>query len=350
MTDLSKINEEYERFKNLNGEADTAEKQRRGFNFERMLNKLFTFEQLEPRTGYRPQGEQIDGSILLDGRTYLLEAKWHADPMPASTLYEFKGKVEGKLAGTIGIFISMSGYSKHAVDALVLGKALNIILFDGEDLDAIISRGKGFTNVLKFKLRKAAEEGAIYFPSEGELVTAQTKNVVEIDHLHFDPTTGGVLATQPVAADIADLLIVCEGNTDRVVIATLTERILSVADSNRSIKIIVAMGKYTIPNVANALWKTFNSTSKVVIVVDGDGDSNKTIEMLKKGLEFDDWIAVIPNPSIEIWLDLEVNHQRKLGIKQHVEQYRLAANNIDIPELHERDEQFARFHDAILGR
>src|SRR5690606_34495689 len=128
-----------------------------------------------------------------------------------------------------------------------------------------------FTNILKLKLRKAAEEGAIYFPSEGELVTAQRKNVVEIDHLHYDPTTGGVLTTQPIAAATADLLIVCEGDTDRVVIATLTERILSKAGSNRSIKIIVAMGKVTIPRVTNALWNTFYSASKVLIVVDGDG-------------------------------------------------------------------------------
>lgn len=212
-TNLSDIKEEYWKLLNLAADADAVEKRRRGFNFERMLNKLFTIEQLEPRTGYRPAGEQIDGSIYLDGRTYLLEAKWHADPLPASTLYQFKGNVEGKLSGTIGIFISMSGYAEDAVDALVLGKALNIILFDGRDMDAAINRGLGFTNVLKLKLRKAAEEGAIYFPSEGELVTAERKQVVEIDQLHYDPTTGGVLATHPVEAAEADLLIVCEGNT-----------------------------------------------------------------------------------------------------------------------------------------
>ncbi|MDO3679733.1 TOPRIM nucleotidyl transferase/hydrolase domain-containing protein [Paenibacillus ehimensis] len=348
--DIGDIIEEYEKLLNLAADADAAAKRRRGFDFERMLNKLFTLEQLEPRTGYRPSGEQIDGSIYLDGRTYLLEAKWHADPQPASTLYQFKGKVEGKLAGTIGIFISMSGYAEDAVDALVLGKALNIILFDRRDLDAAICRGIGFKNVLKFKLRKAAEEGAIYFPSEGELVTAQKKDAVEIDHLRFDPTTGGVLATQPVDDAEADLLIVCEGDTDRVVIATLSERILGNAGSNRSIKIIVAMGKITIPRVANALWNTFYSASKVLIVADGDGDPAATKDMLVKGLEFDEWISVIPNPSIEVWLDLDVDKLRKWGVKNRVEQSRLAASKLDIEELQNRDEQFAVLHNAILGR
>lgn len=227
--DLDYLKEKYEKLINFAANADAAAKRRRGFDFERLLNKIFSFEQLEPRTGYRPVGEQIDGSIYLDGRVYIFEAKWHAEPLPASILYEFKGKVEGKLAGTIGIFISMSGYAKDAVDALVLGKGLNIILFDKRDLDAAISRSIGFTNILKLKLRKAAEEGAIYFPSECELVTAEKKHVVEIDHFRFDSMTGKFLATQPVETASADLLIVCEGDTDRELIAILSERILTSA-------------------------------------------------------------------------------------------------------------------------
>src|SRR4051812_15027132 len=85
-----------------------AAKQRRGYDFERLLNALFLIERLDPRTSFKPDGEQIDGSIYLDGRIYLVEAKWHAEPLPASTLYQFKGKIDGKLAGTIGLFISMS--------------------------------------------------------------------------------------------------------------------------------------------------------------------------------------------------------------------------------------------------
>lgn len=310
-TDCVFIKEEFEKLINLDSNANGAEKRRRGFDFEPLLNKLFNLEQLEPRTGYRPVGEQIDGSIYLDGRIYLLEAKWHADPLPASTLYQFKGKVEGKLAGTIGIFISMSGYAEDAVDALVLGRTLNIILFDKRDLDAAIIRKIGFINVLKLKLRKAAEEGVIFFPSEGEIVTAEKKRVVEIDHLHFDPISGGVLATQAVDVTTADLLIVCEGDTDREVISVLSERILGTAGSRRSIKIIVAMGKITIPRVANALWNTYYSKSKMLIVTDSDGDPVLTKEMLVKGIKYDDWISAIPNPSIEVWLDLDVSQIKK---------------------------------------
>ena len=349
MSSLNEIRQEYEVLVRLPADAEAAAKRRRGFAFERLLNKLFLFDKLEPRTGFRPAGEQIDGSFYLDGRIYLLEAKWHAEPLPASTLYQFKGKVDGKLAGTIGIFISMSGYADDAVDALILGKALNIVLLDWRDMDAAIVRGSGFKNVLKLKLRKAAEEGAIYYPTEGELVTAEKTRTVEIEHLRFDPATGGVVVTQPVESATADLLIVCEGDSDRVVIATLAERILAAVGSSRSIKIIVAMGKVTIPRVANALWSTYHFESKMLIVVDGDNDPAGTAAMLSNGVDFGGWVSAIPNPSIETWFDVDRDAFRRGPTTSRIEKYRQAARDLDIQTLRARDEQFAQFYDAILG-
>jgi len=349
MKSFDEIKKEYEELSDLPIDSDGAAKRKRGFAFERLLNKLFILDDLEPRAGYRPAGEQIDGSIYLDGRIYLLEAKWHADPLPASTLYQFKGKVDGKLAGTIGIFISMSGYAEDAIDALILGKGLNVILVDRRDMDAAIIRGSGFKKLLKLKLRKAAEEGAIYFPAEGELVTAEKTRTIEIDYLRFDQVTDQVLVTQPAHPAAADLLIVCEGESDRVVIATLAERILATAGSGRSIKIMTAMGKLAIPRVANALRSTFHPESKVLIVADSDGDPIGTTEMLSNGLEFSDWLASIPNPSIEAWLDVTLSDLRRRGGKFRIEQYRQAAHQVDIAALTQQDEEFKRFHSAILG-
>ena len=349
MTGMDDIKAEFGRLSSLGPEADAVEKRRRGFAFERLLNGLFALEGLDPRTGYRPEGEQIDGSVYLDGRVFLIEAKWHVDPLPASTLYQFKGKVDGKLAGTIGIFISMSGYADHTVDALVLGKALNIVLFDGRDIDAAIVRGYGFKAVLKLKLRKAAEEGAIYFPAEGELVTAQRSQIVEIDDASFERTPVGERKPSSAENSVADLLIVCEGETDGAAIAVLAERLLRDAGSDRSIKIVVAMGKVTIPSVANAVRDAVLPETKVLIVVDGDNDPTGTEKMLAKGLRFDGWVYSIPDPSIEVWLDLDPRMQRRRATTFRVEQARRAAEALDISELRSRNAQFAKFCDAILG-
>ena len=54
---------------------------------------------MAPHASFRPHtGEQIDGSFQLEGDTYLLEAKWHSKPIPASDLHILNGKLNGRLS------------------------------------------------------------------------------------------------------------------------------------------------------------------------------------------------------------------------------------------------------------
>ena len=131
--------------KSTNAAANRA----RGYAFEKVLNRLLAHDGLEPRVSYKIEGEQIDGSFFFDSTVFLLEAKWHAEPLPASSIYQLRGKVDGKLVGTLGVFVSMSGYSEGTVDALTLGKSLNVILFDKQDIDAAIEHELGFREILK---------------------------------------------------------------------------------------------------------------------------------------------------------------------------------------------------------
>jgi hypothetical protein len=94
-------------------------------------------------------------------RYFLLEAKWHADPLPMSAISPLRDKVEGKLEGTLGLFISASGFSDAAPDALTRGKKVNVILWDRGDLDALFLTGRTFTEILNTKLRHAAERGEV---------------------------------------------------------------------------------------------------------------------------------------------------------------------------------------------
>ncbi|MEN2388574.1 restriction endonuclease [Comamonas sp. A7-5] len=143
--------------------ANPAWFQRRGRSFERVLKQMFELEGMRPRASMRPSGEEIDGSFAMDDRFFLLEAKWHTPPIAASALYAFKGKVDGKLVGTIGAFFSMSDYSAEAVDALLSGKELNLILFGREDLLLIEDKQISMREALRVKLRYAAEYGRPFF-------------------------------------------------------------------------------------------------------------------------------------------------------------------------------------------
>lgn len=195
--------------------ADKKWFQQRGHNFETLFNAFLDHEKMEPRLRYRPDGEELDGSFFAFEQHFLLELKWHEKPIEASALYAFKGKVDGKLIGTIGIFISMSGYSKDAVDALIKGKELNIILFDNKDIDFALSNS--FANLLKAKLRAAADEGNLYLRSENMQILKPAKDI---------PTAQTVIQT--VSSSVNDTFcFICEGKTDQIILQELLAKTIT---------------------------------------------------------------------------------------------------------------------------
>lgn len=138
--------------------------QQRGFKFEKIIESILKNEGLKPKASYKPKGEQIDGSFYWNGQVFLLEAKWTKEPIPASSIYAFKGKLDGKFHTTSGVFLSMGGYGKDVEDTLRTGKSLNIILFLPEDIELFCSGKVKFIEILEFKLREAGDTGKVAVP------------------------------------------------------------------------------------------------------------------------------------------------------------------------------------------
>lgn len=59
------------------------------------------------------------------------------------------------------MFISASGFSDNAPDALTRGKKLNVILWDRGDLDELFLTDRTFVDILNTKLRRGADEGLV---------------------------------------------------------------------------------------------------------------------------------------------------------------------------------------------
>ena len=131
----------------------SLEPQPRGFAFEVFLNKLFDECGLNPRASFKLVGEQIDGSLELDGEYYLIEAKWQKAPLGNAELLTFHGKIEGKSSWTRGIVISHSGFSEDGLKAFSKGRSTNLITISGQDLYAILSKNISLEDVLKKKIR-----------------------------------------------------------------------------------------------------------------------------------------------------------------------------------------------------
>lgn len=83
--------------------------------------------------------------------------------MNASALDAFASKVRRKLENTLGVFLSINGYSQDGVAAHSSGGAV-IILMDGADLMAVLEERIDFVTLLLRKKRHASQTGSIYMP------------------------------------------------------------------------------------------------------------------------------------------------------------------------------------------
>ncbi|KAA0796963.1 MULTISPECIES: restriction endonuclease [Bacillus cereus group] len=135
--------------------------QQRGYLLENFLRDLSIRESIGVSDPIKLKGEQIDGTIKFDGENYILEAKWHDTLTASNALYHFAYKVEGKFYGR-GMFISINGFSKDSIEALVRGKALNTILIDGADLILVVEGLFTFKEILDKKIKAAQTLGKIY--------------------------------------------------------------------------------------------------------------------------------------------------------------------------------------------
>jgi len=329
----------YEELNSLSEDSSAVEKRKRGRDFEKLLRMILLDNGLYPELSFRPKGEEVDGSFLLNDKVFLLEAKWHKKRLPASSIYAFKGKVDGKLVGTIGVFISISGFSDDAVDALGLGKNLNVILFDQDDIEASLETKESFKKVLLTKLRKAAEKGFVYFP-------------IKSTQINYDKESSTTKIKEIKTSEISSkekLSIICEGKTDIIILEALIKRIAGeqVFD-DYEIVIVAANGKFQVPKLGDEISRLIGNENKILYVIDGDQREEDTQNLFSN---LDN--VVIPNPSIEIWLGMKENETHLDFYKENkirrtdTKSLIGLVQTIDLQKLRQENTAFEKFEKLI---
>jgi hypothetical protein len=99
----------------------------------------------------------------VDHRHFLLEARWRRLPATASDVFAFQGKLRGKLAGTLGLFVSIGGFADDAPTAIVFGKEIDVLLADQRDVELALESGHTFTEMVRVKMKEAALTGGVYY-------------------------------------------------------------------------------------------------------------------------------------------------------------------------------------------
>jgi hypothetical protein len=146
------------------------DRQKRGYELERLLERLFRANELEYRASFRSRAQQIDGAFKFEKFDYLVEIRWTQGETDLEELNGFKGKVDRKIQSTRGLFLSMAGFRDEVVAEFQQGIGTNIILMDGHDLAVILEGRMDLADALELKASKAAQEGLIYLPLRDHLL------------------------------------------------------------------------------------------------------------------------------------------------------------------------------------
>jgi hypothetical protein len=137
-----------------------------GYDFEKWFYELVSFFELPARPPYNANGRQIDGSLTLDGTTFLIETKFTKDQSGAPDIDIFMSKIVRKADNTMGIFVSMSGFSGVAIDEASRDRTPMLLMDYSHIYNLILPGIMSFPDVIRRIKRHASQAGRAYLAIE----------------------------------------------------------------------------------------------------------------------------------------------------------------------------------------
>ncbi|UHC82246.1 MULTISPECIES: restriction endonuclease [Pseudomonas] len=157
LTDKTKLQQ---RLDALHAKVGTQEG---GYEFEGWFYELLNYCEISNRSPYKTDGRQIDGSLTHEGTTYLIELKFTKSQSGATDIDSLKAKVNKMADNTMGIMVSISGYSSTAI-ADASGSKTTLLILDASHLYLFLSGGMTFAEIISRVRRHVSQTGQAYLP------------------------------------------------------------------------------------------------------------------------------------------------------------------------------------------
>ncbi len=137
--------------------------QARGQRFNSLIAELFRAFGIPAESDRRSVGE-IDVVFKHAGRYFILEAKWVRGPASFDPIAKLQRRVEQRMAGVTGVFLSMEGYTAPALADIDKGRRLDLVLLDREHWEAMLNGFVPPAELLDLVTDKASYDGSAYTP------------------------------------------------------------------------------------------------------------------------------------------------------------------------------------------
>ena len=134
-----------------------------GYRFQDWFYDMLDYFEVPSRRPYVVSGRQIDGSVTVDGTTYLNELKFTREQATGPDVDILHKKVHDKSDNTMGLMVSMSGYSGPAIQSASGPRSL-ILLLDYSHLYLLLSGAMSFTELITRTQRHSSQTGEAYLP------------------------------------------------------------------------------------------------------------------------------------------------------------------------------------------
>lgn len=138
--------------------------QRAGYEFQDWFFDLMGYFEVVCRRPYTSGGRQIDGSVTISGTTYLVELKFTQGQADANDIDSIYKKVIRKADNTMGILVSISGYSTTAI-AEASADRTPLLLLDHGHLYLALGGIMSFAEIVERVRRHASQTGEAYLPA-----------------------------------------------------------------------------------------------------------------------------------------------------------------------------------------
>jgi hypothetical protein len=134
--------------------ARSDDHHRRGYLLQDLSNRLFDIHEIPVvRSFARNEGaEQIDGAFKLEGWHYIGELRWREKVADIRQLDGLLGQVNRSGRQTMGMFLSINGWSENVPHLLKQNPEKCIFLMDGYDLRCVLAFEADLTELLIAKL------------------------------------------------------------------------------------------------------------------------------------------------------------------------------------------------------
>jgi len=135
-----------------------------GYAFEKWFYDLAGFFELPGRLPYIAGGRQIDGSLGLDGTDYLIETKFTKEQTAAPDIDAFMAKIRRKADNTMGILISMSGFTTTAVSEASCDRTPMLLMDFSHIYNLILAGTMSLPDVIRRIKQHASQTGEAFLP------------------------------------------------------------------------------------------------------------------------------------------------------------------------------------------